>query len=198
MVDAEMSAHSARTHGLSAADEWFSPRELQALADAAIPQWYAAQTCANHERRVADQLAGRAIETLLPTYESVRPRSDRKVTLQRPLFSGYVFVRIPLVERMRVLEVRGVAQLVSFGGRPAPLDEHEIAAITHMLGSGYRMEPHPYLSLGRRVRITSGPLRGLQGIIERQKNRARFVVAIDLISRAIAVEVTDADIEPQF
>src|ERR1700732_4829790 len=68
------------------------------------PRWYAAYTRANHERRVADQLAEREVEHFLPQYESIRKWKDRKVPLQRPLFPGYVFVHLALRERLRVLQ----------------------------------------------------------------------------------------------
>src|SRR6267378_7417179 len=89
--------------------------ELQAFLQ---PHWYAAYTRANHERRVADQMAEREVEHFLPEYESVRKWKDRKVRLQMPLFPGYVFVHLALNDRLRVLQVPGVAKLVSFGGLP--------------------------------------------------------------------------------
>src|SRR5271169_4718790 len=90
--------------------------ELQAFVQ---PRWYAAYTRANHERRVADQLAERGVEHFLPQYESVRKWKDRKVRLKMPLFPGYVFVHLPLQNRLNVLQVPGVACLVGFAGRPA-------------------------------------------------------------------------------
>src|SRR6267378_2705469 len=76
------------------------------------PRWYAAYTSANHEKRVAEQLDVRSVEHFVPLYESVRRWKDRKVRLQLPLFPGYVFVRLVQRERLRVLQVPGVARLV--------------------------------------------------------------------------------------
>lgn len=179
--------------GQSAAG-WLSPAESAALAGAALPRWYAAQTCANREWRIASHLAGRAVEHFLPAYRSVRQWSDRRVRVDRALFPGYVFVRLPALERLRVLEIPGVVRLVSVAGRPAPIEEGEINAIARLLGAGYRAAPHPYLHPGRRVRLTAGPLRGLEGAIVRRKNGTRFVVSVDLIARSMAVEVGEADI----
>src|SRR5215469_17978008 len=81
-------------------------------------QWYAAYTSANHEKRVAQQLTWRSVEHFLPVYESVRRWKDRRVPLQLPLFPGYVFVRLALRDRLRVLAVPGVARVVGFDGRP--------------------------------------------------------------------------------
>src|ERR1700757_2237747 len=85
-------------------------------------KWYAAYTCANHERRVAQQLAERRVDSFFPTYPSVRRWRDRRKELQLPLFPNYVFVRMDLADRIRVLQIPGVVNLVTFQGRPAALD----------------------------------------------------------------------------
>jgi transcription antitermination factor NusG len=159
------------------------------------PKWYAAYTCANHEKRVRDQLEERAVESLLPLYECVRRWKDRQMRLQVPLFPGYVFVRTALADRLRVLQVPGVVRLVGFNGTPCALPQEEIDAIQNCLGRGCHMEPHPYLHVGRRARVRSGPLRGLEGIILRRKNKTRFVLSFELIMRSVAVEVDGLELE---
>ena len=159
------------------------------------PFWYAAYTRANHERRVADQLAERGVEHFLPQYESVRKWKDRKVRLQMPLFPGYIFVHLALQNRLNVLQVPGVACLVGFAGRPAAVPEEEFAKIRGFLKQGLRAEPHPYLKAGRRVRVRSGPLEGMEGIVLRRKNGCRLVISLELIQRAMAVDVDSADVE---
>jgi transcription antitermination factor NusG len=159
------------------------------------PRWYAVYTRANHERRVADQLAERGVEHFLPQYESVRKWKDRKVRLQMPLFPGYVFVHLALQNRLNVLQVPGVACLVGFAGRPAAVPEEEFAKIRGFLKQGLRAEPHPYLKAGRRVRVRSGPLEGMEGIVLSRKNSCRLVILLELIQRAMAVDVDSADVE---
>lgn len=159
------------------------------------PRWYAVYTRANHERRVAEQLVCRGVENFLPQYESARKWKDRKVRLSLPLFPGYVFVHLALRDRLHVQQVPGVARLVGFGGHPAPLPETEFLKIREFLSKGFRAEPHPYLVAGRRVRIKTGPLAGMEGIIERRKNGTRLVVSLELIQRAMAVEMDEADLE---
>ena len=170
----------------------FDGDELEAYAQ---PRWYAAYTRANHERRVADQLDERGVQNYLPQYESVRNWKDRKVRLQLPLFPGYVFVHLGLPSRLQVLQVPGVAWLVSFAGRPAAVPEEEFARIRGFLDKGFRAEPHPYLKAGRRVRVRSGPFEGLEGIVVRRKNSARLVISLELIERAMAVDVEEAVLE---
>jgi transcription antitermination factor NusG len=159
-------------------------------------RWYAAYTCANHEKRVAEQLDQRSIELFLPRYETVRCWKDRRVRLQLPLFPGYVFVRIALRDRLPVLQIPGVVRLVGFNGLPTAIPEGEVEALREALARQLRAEPHPYLTVGRRVRISSGPLAGLEGILERKRKRFRIVLSIPLIMRSIAVEVDSADVEP--
>jgi len=161
-----------------------------------VPRWYVAYTCANHEKRVREQLEQRSVESLLPLYETVRRWKDRRVRLQLPLFPGYVFVRMTLGDRLRVLQVPGVARLVGFNGLPCPLPDEEMHAIESCLNRPDQVKPHPYLQAGRRARVKTGPLQGLEGIIIRRKNRTRFVLSFNLIMRSVAVEVEEADLAP--
>lgn len=86
--------------------------------------------------------------------------------------------------------------LVCFNGVPAPLPQDEIEKIRFALEKGVRAEPHPYLSVGSRVRIKSGPLEGLNGILIRKKGQRRLVVSVDLIMRSIATDIEDTEVEP--
>lgn len=158
--------------------------------------WYATHMRANHEKQVAEQLAHRSVEYFLSLYQSVRRWKDRKVQLQLPLFPGYVFVRLALRDRLQVLQIPGVARLVGFNGTPTSLPETEIEALRTSLKSGVRAEPHPYLTVGRRVRIVSGPFQCHEGILSRKKNCVRVVISLDLIMRSISVEIDPAVLEP--
>ena len=160
------------------------------------PLWYAAYTNANHEKRVTQQLEERSVEHFLPLYESVRRWKDRRVRLQMPLFPGYVFVKLALHDQLQLLQIPGVVQLVSFSGHPAPLPQEDIEAIRNCLDRGHQVEPYPYLGAGRRVRVMSGPLRGLEGIILRRKNKTRFVLSFELIVRSVAVEINETELMP--
>ena len=159
------------------------------------PQWYAAYTWANHEKRVADQFVERTVEHFLPTFESIRRWRDRRMRIQQPLFSGYIFVRLALQDRLRVLQVPSVVRLVSFNGQPAALSDQEIDTLRKSLIPELGALPHPYLRVGRRVRIVKGPLYGAEGVVVRKKNGFRFVLLMDLIMRAASVDVDAADIQ---
>jgi transcription termination/antitermination protein NusG len=159
-------------------------------------QWYAAHLHANREKRAAEELRWRGVEHFLPLYASVRRWKDRRVTLDLPLFPGYLFVRIRLADRLRVLSVPGVARLVGCAGVPTSLPDAELESLREKLSQGMRAEPYPYLALGRRVRVIRGPMQGVEGFLVSRRKRSRIVISIDSIERSIAAEVEAGDVEP--
>jgi transcription antitermination factor NusG len=168
-----------------------------ASADRAVEvNWYALYTCPRHEKRVAEQIEQRHISCFLPLYRSIRRWKDRRKELDLALFPGYVFVRITPQDRLRVLQLAGAVRFVSFNGQPVPLPASEMESLMSGLSSGVRAEPHPYLTVGRSVRVRSGPLAGAQGILIRRKDKFRVVLSLELIMRSVAVEVDESDIEP--
>jgi transcription antitermination factor NusG len=173
-----------------------SRAEAISSIDSVQLRWYAAYTCANHEKRVRDQIEERSVESFLPLYETVRRWKDRRMHLQLPLFPGYVFVRMALADRLRVLQVPSVVRLVGFNGQLSALPDEEMEGLKKGLARGMLAEPHPFLSVGRRVRVKAGPLAGVEGIVIRRKNRLRLVISLELIQRAAMVEVDAADLDP--
>jgi transcription termination/antitermination protein NusG len=159
-------------------------------------RWYAAYTCAHHEKRVAAELRMREVESFLPLYSSMRRWKDRRVQLELPLFPGYVFVRLALRDRLRVVQIPSVVRLVGFNGLPAALPDEEMEILRSGLCQSLGAEPHPFLTIGRRVRITNGPFAGLEGILKRKKGNLRVVVSLELIQRSVAVDVDAADVRP--
>jgi transcription antitermination factor NusG len=160
------------------------------------PHWYAVYTNSNHERRIAEHLSARAVEYFLPLYESVRRWKDRRVTLQIPLFPNYIFVYTALRDRLRVLQIPGVVNLVGVNGTPSVICAEEIRALRKGLELGIRAEPYPYLSVGRHVRVVGGPLAGVEGVLLERKNRTRVVISLGAIRRSVAVEIGVKDIRP--
>lgn len=162
-----------------------------------VPNWFAIYTSPRHEKRVGQYLNVREIEHYLPLYSVRRKWNDgSQVTVDLPLFPGYLFVRIDRRERVRVLEVPGVLSFVGGTGRQAAsLAEAEIDALR--IGLPLRKaEPHPLLTVGQRARIRSGSLAGLEGVVLRLKNSLRIVLTMDLIMQSVSVEVAAAELEP--
>lgn len=165
-------------------------------SDVGEPRWFAAYTSPRHEKHVSQQMQHRGIQNFLPLYKSMRRWKDRRKELELPIFPGYLFVRMTLRERLSVLQVPGVVQLVSFQGWPAPLPDAEIEMLRGQLSQSGMLQPHPFLTVGRRVRVTNGPMSGMEGILARKKEKFRVVLSLELIQRSVAVEVDMSDIEP--
>jgi len=157
-------------------------------------QWYAVHTRSRHEKLVANGLRGNGIPCFLPLVERRRRWSDRYMHVQEPLFPGYLFVYMLSDHRIRVLQTRGVVQLVGGEGGHWPIPEDEIQAIRVALASDLKIDPYPYLRVGREVRVTRGPLKGHTGILVRKQKRHRLVVSVHLIGRSIAVEIDTANV----
>ena len=161
------------------------------------PKWYAIYTSPRHEKRVGQYLSVKEIEHYLPLYSVHRKWNDGShVTVDLPLFPGYLFVRIDRRERVRVLEVPGVLSFVGGTGRqPAVLPIEEIDALR--IGLPLRhAEPHPLLTVGQRARIQSGALAGMEGVVLRLKNSLRVVLTMDLIMKSVSVEVGATELAP--
>ncbi|MGO9304723.1 MAG: UpxY family transcription antiterminator [Candidatus Korobacteraceae bacterium] len=160
-----------------------------------FPNWYAAFTSPRHEKKVAFHFEQRQIEAFLPLYETIHRWKNRcNANLQLPLFPNYIFVKIDPRERVQVLNVPGVLYLVSAGREPLPVPGNYIAALRDGLRM-YKIEPHPNVDVGDRVRIITGPMSGMEGILVRKKNDVRVVLKMEMIARSMAVEVNVADME---
>ena len=158
--------------------------------------WYAAYTCAKHEKRVAQQLEERRIESFLPTYQSIRRWKDRRKVLELPLFPSYIFVQVDAQNRLDFLRLPGVLGLVTFQGKPAVVETEEIENLRHGLSNRKVVHPHPYLKEGRRVRVRWGAMAGVEGVLVRRRDRARVVLSISLLQRSVAVDIDEGDVEP--
>lgn len=159
------------------------------------PHWFVLFVRSNQEKRIAQRLADHEIEHFLPCCRSVRQWKDRRVTLEMPLFPGYVFVHIPFLERARVLTLPNVVSLVGSKNSPSSVSEEEIAWIRRGVEKGNAL-PHPYLPVGQRVIITAGALCGMKGILLRKQNNTRVVVSLESIARSFVVEVDLDSIAP--
>jgi transcription antitermination factor NusG len=157
--------------------------------------WYAVYTWAHHERRVAEMMGQRRIRGFLPVYRSLRRWKDRRKEIEMALFPSYVFVHLALRDRVRVLEIPGVVDMVGARGKPTPLADHEIELLQGGMDGCVKIHPHPFLQVGRKVRVRCGSMAGLEGILLRRKDGPRLVVSIEILRRAVAVEIDESDIE---
>ena len=154
--------------------------------------WYALQVRARFEQGVAEHLDGKGYEWFLPLYKCRKRWSDRIKEVEAPLFPGYLFCRVNPQDRLPILKTPGVIQIVGCNRTPIAVDEGEVQAIQRMVASGIPNQPWPFLAAGDRVRIESGPLSGLEGILIEFKGNHRLVLSVTLLQRSVAVEIDSA------
>ena len=159
--------------------------------------WYALYTRPRHEKQVFEELAARDIEAFLPTYKIRRRWSDRYKVVEEPLFKNYLFVRMALDRYHDTLRPYGAVNFITFDGQPAQIPDAEIAAIRQLVESELPYNPHPYLKVGRKVRVKSGPLEGCEGILMRKKGLARLVLSVHMLQQSVVAEVEAECVEPR-
>jgi transcription antitermination factor NusG len=156
--------------------------------------WYALWTRSRHEQVVRDQLEQKQIEAFLPTITKWSRWKDRKKKIDWPLFPGYCFARFNVRERLPILKCTGVVNIISFEGEPAAIPEHELESIRQLVESDLAYDPCPLIHEGMMVEVMHGPLKGVVGKLVRKNEKARLVLAVDLIGQAVSVEVDAADV----
>ena len=151
--------------------------------------WHALYTRHQHEKVVAQALTGKGFEVFLPQYRAIRRWKDRQKEIALPLFPNYVFILGGLDRMLNIVTTPGVHSLIGWGGRPAEIPWKEIEAVRRLIDSSLPVEPHPFLKCGDLVRIKSGVLEGIEGILVRKTKGVRLVLSVEMLSRSAAVEV---------
>lgn len=156
--------------------------------------WFALQVVPRHEKSVDNILEYRGYNHFLPTYRVRRRWSDRVRLVEQPLFPGYVFCR----SQSNLMEVirgsPGIIRIVAFGGRPHPVPDKEIEALQQIVRGKREYSAFPYLSVGQKVQVISGPLTGISGIIMQFKNRDRLIISLDVIMKSVSVEIDQSEV----
>jgi transcription antitermination factor NusG len=160
-----------------------------------VANWYALFTRHQHEKAVALALSNKNLEVYLPLHRSLRRWQDRDKELSLPLFPGYLFIREGLDRQLQILTTPGVLHIVGWGGRPAIVPQAQLDAVRRILASRLAVESHPYMKCGDRVRVKSGPLMGLEGILARKKGVAHLVISLEMLGRSAAVEIDILNVE---
>jgi transcription antitermination factor NusG len=155
----------------------------------ANPGWYAIYTRHQHEKVIASLLSEKGFKVFLPVQSVARRWKDRTKQLSLPLFPCYIFIWGGLERRFDIVTTPGFHSFVGFGDQPVNIPQEEIEAIRQASASGSRIEPYPFLRFGDKVRIRSGPLEGIEGILVRKKKSVRLVLSVELLEKSVAVEV---------
>jgi transcription antitermination factor NusG len=170
-----------------------------ALAEISVtseqPHWFALYTCPRHEKATSRYLVTIGVEVYLPLL--IQPRRWKngcRVNVEEPLFPSYLFVRSNPLGLRRILQVPGAVRIVSDLGSPAILCDEQIDELRSGL-SGRVFSKHPYLKTGQQVRVISGSLEGMTGILTRFKGKHRIVIEVHLVHQCIAIEVDADEIE---
>jgi transcription antitermination factor NusG len=159
--------------------------------------WFALQVRSQRESHVAEHLSSKGYELFLPLYTYKKRWSDRVKKVELPLFPGYLFCRFDPYDRLPILKTPWLLQIVGFSRIPAAIDDEEISAVRTLVSSGVAAQPWPFIGLGEQVRIESGPLRGVVGVLTQFKGDHKLVVSITLLHRSVAVEIDSALVTPE-
>ncbi len=151
--------------------------------------WYATQIQSRLGSVASDTLRSKGYEEFLPLYRSQRRWSDRIKKLEVPLFPGYLFCRLDVHDRLPILTTPGVLGIIGAGKTAIPVDDEEIEAIRAILRSGLAAQPWPFLRVGSKAYIESGPLEGVEGIITNTDKVCRLIISVSLLQRSVAVEI---------
>ena len=160
-----------------------------------MASWHALYTRHQHEKLVQQILIEKGFETFLPLYQAIHQWKDRVRKLWLALFPSYVFIRGGLDRRLDIVTTTGFHSIVSDGEQPGVVTATEIEAIRQLVETRLPVEPHPFLKVGDRMRVKSGPLAGFEGILVRKKNQCRLVLSIELLQQAVATEVDGYQVE---
>lgn len=158
--------------------------------------WLVLRTRSRHESVVEEALQQKQIVAFLPKHKVVRSWRGHKRSVDMPLFPGYLFVRPRAQQYEAMRYIRGSCGLVMAGdSRPAILPEKELTAVRALVDSNAPLTVDVPLTVGRRVRIATGPLMGLEGELVRVKNQDMLVVNVDMVGHSVRVEVDRDAIE---
>lgn len=159
--------------------------------------WYVVQTRYRFESKITAQLQSKGVETFLPLLSENHRWSDRQKAISVPLFSGYVFVRLPSSTgaHIPVLRTEGVLGFVNVQGAASPVPSAQIEDLRRLLSQKLPCALHAFLTVGQRVRIRGGCLDGLRGILA-QSSQKTLVISIECIQRSVAVTIEGYELEP--
>jgi len=165
--------------------------------DGEAARWYAIRTRSRHEKVAARELELQSITVFLPLIGSMRQWSDRRTKVEMPLFPGYAFVRVGYLspDRVRVLRTTGVVSFVGQNPAGTWIPDEQIASIRTILERGVPVKEHPFLNVGQRVRVQSGSLSGVEGILVAVKGARTLVISVEPIQRSLCISLDDYQIE---
>ena len=157
-------------------------------------RWYVVQTRSRQEKALARTLEASGIAHYLPLTKRPRYRRGRKQFVEEPLLSSYLFLHGPIEATYVAVATKRVANVVNVADQDRFIGE--LRQIRLALQSGADLSPYRYLTVGRRVRVSAGPFRGIEGLIEDWAKADRLVLQIDALGRATSLEIDAGLLDP--
>jgi transcription antitermination factor NusG len=159
----------------------------------AVPDlfWFVAHTRPRCEKKLADYCRRNGISATLPCYDSAHKYRGKTVVFRKPLFPGYVFLELAATKKEAIRRNDYVAALLEVFDQET--FRRQLADILVALEAGVGVRLAPAIGEGSRVRITAGPLEGLEGWVERRYGMTTVLLRLDFINQAAAVKV-DAEL----
>lgn len=176
---------------------WHSALSNSAEAVAQDSCWFAIQSRPRHEKKVNSSLIDRGISSFLPLHREKRRWSDRQKWIELPLFSQYLFVRVPgsAESRVQVLQTPGVVQFVGAPGRGTPIPDEQIESLQSIVAHRIPLMPHEFVQVGERVRIRGGALDGIEGVLSAVRSDRSLVISVDLVQKSVAIRIDGFEVE---
>jgi transcription antitermination factor NusG len=152
--------------------------------------WYAVYVNVKHEKKVVQKLQEQQIEAYSPVLKKLQQWSDRKKWVEFPMLSGYVFVKIDITEKEKVLHCPGVFTFIKFNSAEAKIRDAEIEILKSIEKSGYDVtQVTEGLKLLDEVEITQGQLKGLSGTIVQFQNLNYVQIQLESLHQSIKVKL---------
>ncbi|MBE7500623.1 MAG: antitermination protein NusG [Verrucomicrobiales bacterium] len=155
--------------------------------------WYVAHVRPRCEKKLVDYCAREGFPTTLPLYRSVKKYRGKTVTFHKPLFPGYVFLRLVPTQRQSVYQSDYVANLLDVPDQAE--FEHQLNDILFAVEQEVEVRLAPTIGPGVKVRIKSGPLQGIEGWVESRKGMVEVLLRLDFIGQAAAVKMDATNLE---
>ncbi len=155
--------------------------------------WFVAHTRPRREKKLAEYCEREGVSVTLPCYRSVKKYRGKTVVFQKPLFPNYVFLQLLPTEKQSVYQSDYVANLLEVIDQQ--LFEAQLGDILMALDTNLEIFLAPQITAGARVKIKSGPLRGIEGIVERRSGMTLVLLRLDFISQAAAVKMEAGELE---
>jgi transcription antitermination factor NusG len=203
LVTSEASGRSNNLRGLEREDHLLSDNGEAAseqthsggLISDSQREWFAAYTMSRHEKRIASHCQRIGIEQFLPLYISQRSWKNRTtVDLQMPLFPNYLFVRLAPQDHGPFMRLPGLLSTVGNAAGPVVIPDGDMELLRRIIACK-TIEPHPFMAKGDRVRVVTGPLAGVLGVVQKRGNGLRFIVTLDVIGKSVSLHIEGSALE---